>query len=62
MATAVYMIEGKKSNNVEYPTVSSAEIAMKNEIDNIMEPNLLGKVYELVKQRRKVCTLNDVPV
>ena len=62
MAKAVYIIEGKKSNNVEYPTVSAAEIAMKEEMDNLREPNLLGKVYELVKQRRKVCTLENVPV
>ena len=61
MAKAVYVITGKKSNNVEYPTEATAKTAMKDEMISLNEINLVGKVYTLSYATSYVGKFTDLP-
>lgn len=61
MAKAVYMINGKKSNSVEYPTEQVAEDAMKEEMQELAEPGLVGKVYALYSASTFTCDFIELP-
>lgn len=61
MGKSVYMIVGKKSNNVEYPTESAAQIAMHEEMQETGEPNAVGKVYSLTYAASFTCEIIELP-